>query len=711
MLRTYRKVRVKPEEISVDKDDILDLDDLQSVGSALSLQGRLSDIATCAVRAGLPRITDLVSKGCSIALNEVVDNDQVSVPDLFSEERSDEDFSKAFDTQLDPSIPIESNGELLPFGFPPLENLLKSPSETNSPISDIVSIRVAQIVPVPAVVEAALTLPEVKESEYLQVTKQDIGLGDAVVVEGESGLLEGTVVGLENENLIVCVGGKGVLVSSGSVIKLGVSEKPGILNLPPLPNPLPAQITPQSNDNINEAIQDDVSEDIPSLTLSSVTPNDQRSIYEYKKPAFDLPLPKELSITGNRPSAVDNQIPEGLPRLDKEKVHSEETIINRPVSLLNLYTFHSKADDRPVDKQIITDSVMADQKIPSAINVPVSTKSPRNHPSNFPTLSDLHVFPRRMKLIPASPMPELFAAPAPIRPPSMLGMSVRWKPLRILNHCDHYLTIEAHNDVSLIVRVLSGTTRNLRLTVKRVVYILNLLRGAHHPSLNEIIGFDLISNSELIKEEVIGSMVKLTPSDQSLCLYINKIEGLELTSAIKEHRRDLRVDEKERGIKPHIVRVLSALQLIHSKGLPHRQVLARNIFTNVNLESTVLREVYIDLRQPSETDFGVDSFLKIGPDVIYAAPETFSTVCSDLRPADIWQLGLVIIELISGSPPLWKSDLRNPLVIGTEIAVSEDLPHIPVMSHKCKDFLKRCLIKDPVKRATAEELTNHSWFS
>lgn len=77
---------------------------------------------------------------------------------------------------------------------------------------------------------------------------------------------------------------------------------------------------------------------------------------------------------------------------------------------------------------------------------------------------------------------------------------------------------------------------------------------------------------------------------------------------------------------------------------------------------------------------------------------------------DIWSLGCVILEMVTGRRP-W-SNLDNEWAIMYNIAQGNppQLPGPDQLSPQGIDFLKRCFVRDPRKRASAVELLQHEWI-
>ncbi|KAH7829476.1 putative Serine/threonine protein kinase STE11 B (STE11B) [Monocercomonoides exilis] len=93
----------------------------------------------------------------------------------------------------------------------------------------------------------------------------------------------------------------------------------------------------------------------------------------------------------------------------------------------------------------------------------------------------------------------------------------------------------------------------------------------------------------------------------------------------------------------------------------------------------------------------------------YMAPEVIRQQRNVGRRSDIWSLGCTVIEMLTGKPPY--SDIKNATACIFKIASSSETPPIPKFaSPELTDFLKRCFVRDPVKRATSRELLRHPFL-
>jgi len=90
----------------------------------------------------------------------------------------------------------------------------------------------------------------------------------------------------------------------------------------------------------------------------------------------------------------------------------------------------------------------------------------------------------------------------------------------------------------------------------------------------------------------------------------------------------------------------------------------------------------------------------IPPEMILRKPHSF--------PADIWSLGVCILELILRAPPYDVSSAKCMYHVATE-GLCQCIPK--ETSEGARDFMARCLEVDQDIRGTAEELIKHSWIN
>ncbi|WOH09960.1 hypothetical protein DCAR_0729421 [Daucus carota subsp. sativus] len=95
---------------------------------------------------------------------------------------------------------------------------------------------------------------------------------------------------------------------------------------------------------------------------------------------------------------------------------------------------------------------------------------------------------------------------------------------------------------------------------------------------------------------------------------------------------------------------------------------------------------------------------------MYLSPETV-TDCVQGFPSDIWALGCIVLEMLTGKPAWGGMEDCNADELLVKIADRHQLPKLPVdLSVDARNFLKGCLVRNPMYRLTAEMLLNHPFL-
>ena len=93
----------------------------------------------------------------------------------------------------------------------------------------------------------------------------------------------------------------------------------------------------------------------------------------------------------------------------------------------------------------------------------------------------------------------------------------------------------------------------------------------------------------------------------------------------------------------------------------------------------------------------------------WMAPEVIRGNMNYGRKADLWSLGICVIEMATGKPPY--SDLGPVTALFKIGSTDQPPPFPPSLSATGKDFLSSCLSRDPKCRPSAEELMVHPWVA
>uniref|UniRef100_A0A8C3KN39 non-specific serine/threonine protein kinase n=1 Tax=Calidris pygmaea TaxID=425635 RepID=A0A8C3KN39_9CHAR len=177
---------------------------------------------------------------------------------------------------------------------------------------------------------------------------------------------------------------------------------------------------------------------------------------------------------------------------------------------------------------------------------------------------------------------------------------------------------------------------------------------------------------------------------------------------------DAAILELEKGLTEEQIRaackqLLLALQYLHGSKIIHRDVKAGNVL--LTLDGDVkLADFGVSAKNSSTVQRRV-SFIGTP---YWMAPEVVQCETSKESPysykADIWSLGITLIEMAEMEPPYHE---LNPLRVLLKIAKSQPptLRHPKKWSEDFKDFLRKSLEKSPEARWSASQLLQHPFVA
>lgn len=161
----------------------------------------------------------------------------------------------------------------------------------------------------------------------------------------------------------------------------------------------------------------------------------------------------------------------------------------------------------------------------------------------------------------------------------------------------------------------------------------------------------------------------------------------------------------ETDVRRYTKAIVGGLCAVHSKGFVHCDIKPQNILVFEDGAAKI-------------ADFGlakekglVMKKTELRGTPLYMSPESVKANEYE-APCDIWALGCVVVEMITGKPVWSHLTELNLFTLLKKIARGEETPRIPdELSEEGKDFLRQCFIKDPTKRWTAEMLLKHAFVA
>lgn len=139
---------------------------------------------------------------------------------------------------------------------------------------------------------------------------------------------------------------------------------------------------------------------------------------------------------------------------------------------------------------------------------------------------------------------------------------------------------------------------------------------------------------------------------------------------------------------------------MHRSGVAHRDLKPSNVLLDKNLNVRV-------------TDFGLGSFFGDTKKLFtpcgspcFAAPEVISGNPYQPEPYDMWGLGVILFNMLTGTLPF---DAPSKTELYSKInAVQYMMPDkVPIL---CKSLIRKLLVKEPHKRVKMEDLFKDEWI-
>jgi calcium-dependent protein kinase len=187
--------------------------------------------------------------------------------------------------------------------------------------------------------------------------------------------------------------------------------------------------------------------------------------------------------------------------------------------------------------------------------------------------------------------------------------------------------------------------------------------------------------------------------------------GKELSKLLKQNGGKI----KEKNCRIIIMKILHAINYCHSHGVVHCDLKSDNIIFETPNEEENEDENILSLLDLKLIDFGLSSRIKKNEKLnntvgtpSFIAPETLKGEYDE--KCDVWSIGVILYYILSGKFPF---NGNSNLEIFEKINKDEPIFQKNIfndISQNAIDFIKRCLVKNPNDRPSANECLSHPWL-
>lgn len=260
------------------------------------------------------------------------------------------------------------------------------------------------------------------------------------------------------------------------------------------------------------------------------------------------------------------------------------------------------------------------------------------------------------------------------------GLMLHWKVVKTIGMGSFGQVIKAINIDSgkiFAVKRLFFNPENFhqQTFINSLLQEVSILQRLKHPHIVRYLGSETVS--------------------ENYCLYMEYLSGGSLSKLIYKVGALAEVT-----VKAYVKQIVKGLAYLHENGIIHRDLKSDNLLLDSNGKIKLCDFGCSKRYENDVNESGIVNSMK--GSLPWMAPEVMKQGGYG-RKADIWSLGCVVIEMLTGKPP-W-GEAENQVMLMMKVVVYNEQPQMPAnISDECKNFISMCLHRDPTLRKSAKEL-------
>ncbi|CAL8074568.1 unnamed protein product [Calicophoron daubneyi] len=340
--------------------------------------------------------------------------------------------------------------------------------------------------------------------------------------------------------------------------------------------------------------------------------------------------------------------------------------------------------------------------VPKAQTTEIGFVLPTPMPEHPPTTVKTEVT-KFVPAAPAPPKPEALSTPTKVA-----GPTLRRRPRKKMTDSEFFTALdkfirtgdplETYILTEKLGHGASGTVHCARNKQTQQLVAIKAMKLDKQPNRDLIIS-EIEVMRELQHENIVNYLDSyLLRGSNELWVVMEYLDGGSLTDVVTETVMDV-------SLMAAVTReCLRAIAYLHDRNIIHRDIKSDNVLLGTQGQVKV-------------TDFGFCAQLgnrqskrctMVGTPY-WMAPEVVNKTERYGQKIDIWSLGIMIIEMIDGEPPYMREQpLKAIMLIQTN---GKPTPKTKNLDSSLVDFMERCLVVNPERRASAKELLTHPFLN